>query len=286
MPSATLRDLVRQPSRTARYLLWRAAHPRPWLARPIFLVGCPRSGTSLAVEMFATHPDVANWSEAGRLWDPYDYRNPEADHCWGAERVTPGAARRLHGWCEWHRQAEHKQRFVNKHPRNSVRIDYLRAIFPDAVFIHVVRDGRATASSMLKQIRTRPRRQQTPFGGFCKPPHWRELAREDWVEQTAVQWGEIVRYIRDRGVELGSDYFEVQYEPFCADPRGALRAMFEFAGLPVTDALLAGLPEKLDARNHKFKSDLSPDEIRTIERVEGALLVELGYELTSANIPR
>lgn len=272
-----LRDWLRAPRRTTRYLIWRVARrDRPHLVQPIFIVGCPRSGTSLVADLFGTHPDVANWSEAGRLWDPVDYRNPEADHCWGAERASERQARRLHGWCEWYRRAEGKRRFLNKHPRNSVRIDYLRRIFPDARFVHVIRDGRAVVASILHQIRSRPRRQQIPFGNFCKPPGWRSLLRDDLTEQTALQWTEIVRYVRERRAGLGGDYYELRYEDLCSDPKTSFEAMFAFAELPVTPAALAGIPAQLEDRN-RFREVLTPEQIATVERVQGRLLRDLGY---------
>jgi hypothetical protein len=273
-----LRDWLRAPRRTTRYLVWRAAHLRPpRLEAPIFIVGCPRSGTSLMADLFATHPDVANWSEAGRLWDPIDYSNPEADHCWGAERVRPREARRLHGWCEWYRRSQRKRRFLNKHPRNSVRIDYLDRILPDARFVHVIRDGRAVVASMLAQIRARPRRQTLPFGGFCKPPGWRALLRDDRVEQTALQWREIVRHVRERGGRLAPRYVEVRYEDACEQPAQAFRTLFAFAGLPYGEPELAAIPERLENRNARFRDVLSESEIATVERVAAELLAQLGY---------
>ena len=195
---STVHDLLRAPVWTLRSFAWSATHPGARLVAPIFLVGAPRSGTSLAVELFATHPDVANWSEAGRLWDPVHYRDPEADHHWPAERATQAEIARLHRFCEWYRASRGRTRFVNKHPRNSVRIDYLRRVFPDARFVHVVRDGRAVVGSMLAQMRARSRRAEQPMGGFRRPPGWRSLLRDDLVEQTALQWKAIVRHVRQR----------------------------------------------------------------------------------------
>jgi hypothetical protein len=241
------------------------------------LVGSPRSGTTLAVNLFATHPDVANWSEAGHLWDPIDYRNDEADHHFTAERATPAQIARLHRWCEWYRQSHGRTRFVNKHPRNSVRIDYLRRVFPDARFIHVIRDGRAVVSSMVIQIRSRVRRQQQPMGGFCRPPGWRTLLRDDLVEQTALQWQAIVRHVRGRRDMLGPDYCEVRYEELCAQPREVSRALFEFSGLAAGEAQLAGVPERPLERSDGWRERLTAPEIATVEKTAGDLLAELGY---------
>jgi hypothetical protein len=270
-------DLFRAPRWSLRSLAWRFLHPKARLVAPIFLVGSPRSGTSLAVDLLATHPEVANWSEAGRLWDPVDYRNPEVDHYWPAERATPAQIARLHRWCEWYRCKEGKARFVNKHPRNSVRIGYLRRVFPDARFIHVIRDGRAVAASIRTQVRSRPRRAAQPLGGFCRPPGWRTLMREDPVLENALVWRAIVRHLRQESARLGSDYREVRYETLCAEPRRVYAELFEFAGLPAGEAALAGIPAEPLARSDAWRETLGAEEVATVEKAAGDLLDELGY---------
>jgi hypothetical protein len=272
----SVHDLFRAPRWTARSLAWRATHRDARLVAPIFLVGSPRSGTTLAVNLFGTHPDVANWSEAGRLWDPIHYHDPEVEHHWTAERATPGRIRRLHRWCEWYRQSQGKARFVNKHPRNSVRIGYLRRVFPDARFVHVIRDGRAVVSSILAQIRRRERRQRRPMGGFCRPPGWRALLRDGLAEQTALQWQAIVRHVRSEAPALGRDYRELRYEELCARPRESNRALFAFAGLRDDDAALAEIPAQLE-ESESWRERLAREELATIEKTAGDLLRELGY---------
>jgi hypothetical protein len=134
------------------------------------------------------------------------------------------------------------------------------------------------ANSILNEIRRAPRRRNRPFGRFCKPPGWRELLREDLVEQTALQWREIVRYVLARRERLRGDrYFEVSYEEICASPRGSYKAMFEFAGLAAGEDVLAGIPERLEDRNRPFATLFPPRDLETIERVQGELLAELGY---------
>ena len=270
-------DFFRAPRWTLRSLAWGARHREAAPAVPIFLVGSPRSGTTLAVNLFAEHPDVANWSEAGRLWDPVGYHDPDAEHHWPAERATPAEIRRLRRWCEWYRQTHGKARFVNKHPRNSVRIGYLRRVFPDARFVHVIRDGRAVVSSIVAQTRSRTRRQSRPMGGFCRPPGWRALLRPDLVEQSALQWQAIVRHVWEQRPALGPDYCEVRYEELCARPRDVYRRLFEFAGLAAGAAELARIPERLESRSEGWRERLTGAEIATLEKTAGDLLAELGY---------
>jgi hypothetical protein len=272
----TLHDLRRTPGKTLRSLAWRAFHPRARLAQPIFLIGAPRSGTTLAVDLFATHPDVANWSEAGRVWDPGHYDDPEAEHAWRAEDATPARVARLHRWFEWRRRRSGRPRFVNKHPRNSLRIPFLLRAFPDARFLHVIRDGRAVVSSMLEEIRTREHRQRLPMGGFAKPAGWRAMLRDDVAEQSTLQWQAIVRTAFADGRPLGPAYAEVRYERLCAAPRETYRELFRAAGLRSDDAALAGIPERLEA-SEGWRKRLGAAQLATIERSGRALLEELGY---------
>ncbi len=270
------RDLLRSPGRTLRSLGWRALHPAERLIEPTFIVGAPRSGTTLAVDLFATHPDVANWSEAGRIFDPLHYHDPDAEHAWTEADATPARIQRLRRWLAWYRHAQGKPRFVNKHPRNSLRIPYLLCAFPDARFIHVIRDGRAVVSSMLEEIRRSKARQRLPMGRFAKPAGWRALLRDDLAEQSALQWQAIVRSVRAHRERLGSAYCEVRYEALCQHPRDTYRAVFAFAGLSSGSAALAGIPERLEASSG-WRERLGPEALAAIQRAAGGLLEELGY---------
>ncbi len=262
-----------------RYLTWRARLKlkNPTLEKPLFMIGCPRSGTTLAVKLFASHIDVADWSEADHIWDPDNYYDKNADHQWDASMVTEKDKRRLHSVFEHYRQISGKQRFINKHPRNSLRLDYIDAIFPDALYIHVLRDGRAVVNSILEYVARRPERQQFPFGNFCKPPNWRAYLGEDLVTQSAHQWVGIVNYIIDRRESLGSRYIEVKYEDLCVNSRATYNTLYCFAGLSSDEDSLHKIPASLDSMNYKFLRSFTAGQLETIESIQGKLLRQLGY---------
>lgn len=251
---------------------------KPILEKPIFLIGAPRSGTTLSTKLFSIHPMVANWSEAGRVWDNKNYNDRDADHFWGEEKVTQQDIKRIHSRFECFRQIKGKDRFVNKHPRNSVRIDYILKIFPDALFVHVIRDGRAVVNSIMRRIQLDSARQNVPFGDFCKPPNWRQFIREDKVAQAALQWREIVKYILSKRNDLGDSYYEYKYEDLCSDPRKTLTSVFQYAGLSVSDTFMNAVPEKYKNMNYKYKEVFSDSQIKTINSIQYDLLKELGYE--------
>jgi hypothetical protein len=262
----------------ARHLAWRLTHPRqPVLREPIFMVGCPRSGTGVSIHLFDTHPMVASWTEAMRTWDPRHSDDPEADHHWTAADATDRERRRLHSWFEWYRQSHDKPRFANKNPRSSVRIDFIRAVFPDAYYIHVVRDGRAVVSSLLQRMEREPYRKGIPFGDFCKPPDWRRHVRSDPAEEAALQWREIVRHVLERRESLGERYVEYRYEDLCSNPRGVLGAAFEAVGLPADAEHLTGIPDRLENMNARSIGLLTPRQLETIEAVQAEVLATLGY---------
>jgi hypothetical protein len=261
------------------FTLWRPIWGGQRLERPIFLIGCPRSGTSISAVLFARHPDVANVSEAGEIWDPHRYANPEADHHWTAADVTPDDTARLHSRFEFARRIRHRARFLNKHPRNSVRIEYLQAVFPDALFIHIIRDGRAVVRSMLAMYEREPARKAVPMGNFCKPPNWRLYLRDDPVEQAALQWREIVLYVLGKRDELGARYHEYRYEDLCQDPRRVLGQAMAFAGLRTGEDVLARLPRELPTQNLRWRQTLDQAQIETLGQVQAPLLRQLGYDL-------
>jgi hypothetical protein len=71
---------------------------------------------------------------------------------------------------------------VEKSPRNALRIPFLRAVFPEARFVVIVRDGRDVACSLMPGI-----------GGtewrHLKPPDWKELFERESASRAAPRLG-------------------------------------------------------------------------------------------------
>lgn len=99
---------------------------------------------------------------------------------------------------------------VEKSPKNTLRIPFLKAIFPEAKIIHIVRDGRDVACSLMPGI-----------GGdawmHLKPPNWRDLFNKyDGLERCARAWQEIVTISLD---DLGTlDHLQVRFEHLVGPP--------------------------------------------------------------------
>ena len=109
-----------------------------------------------------------------------------------------------------------KARYAEKTPINVLHIELLADVFPEARFIHLIRDGRDVALSYL----------DTDFGASSLP-------------EAAVQWRRFVRKGRRSGARVGAHrYQEVRYEDLVADPDTVLRSLCEFIDLPFDPSML------------------------------------------------
>jgi hypothetical protein len=154
-------------------------------------------------------------------------------------------------WCE-------------KTPMHVRHISLLSAKFPNAKFIHIVRDGRDCAASFHRRW------------GFSP---LRTIAR--WKHSVA----EGIR--QGRALDEGR-YLEVSYEQITADPEPTLRTVLSFLGLPFEPAVLGSARKRpnttapshgrvvRNARN--AESYFSPSQIALMEGIAGQLLSELGYQ--------
>ncbi len=119
----------------------------------VFIVGSPRSGTTIFGELLDKHPLISQWYEPYFVWDrffrmaPHDERTAEDAN----DRVKAQIYR------DFNRYRKHKRCLVliDKSPRNSLKIPFILKIFPGAKFIHLLRDGRDVTLSIHKEWQRR-----------------------------------------------------------------------------------------------------------------------------------
>lgn len=246
---------------------------------PIQLVGCDRSGTSIISQLFCLHPDVFDFRATIRLWDRRALSDPDLDHYKTADDLDEAEKERIRSRFEFERRRARVERIFNQSNHNSVRMAYVQAIFPDIRFIHAIRDGRAVVESIVRLMKRDRFRQKDPMGWFTKPPQWRELLRDDPIEQAARQWHAVVEHVLEQEPRLRDRYIACRYEDVCRDCRGQIGRLWRFCGLPVDDRTLALLPECLRSENEKWRTALTRQQIATINEIQAPLLQRLGYEV-------
>jgi Sulfotransferase family len=259
----------------ARRLVWRLRRSAPRLARPasrllpaadpprepVFVLGCPRSGTSVLLQALLQSPVRSVQSEGHILWD--EFHHPR-DKGWdsdalGAEDVTKREREYVYRAIRWWTRS---RRFVDKTPENCLRVPYLDVLFPDARFVFLCRRAADNVSSLIEGWRARPRFVKytlpeplygiAPLDGsrwsFVLVPGWRELRDAPLEEICARQYLACNRSVLAARQDMdGSRWVDLAYESLVASPVAELRRVYDALGLEFTDAARA-YAESLAAR--------------------------------------
>ncbi len=131
------------------------------LDRPIFVVGCGRSGTTWLGFALGRHPSIAYLNEPRDLW----FQTFPHSDIWSADAAaqggqivlgddeyTPGAAKVLHTLFEAATAGRGAARLCEKLPINAFRLPLIARVFPDARFVYIERDGVDVARSIAALI--------------------------------------------------------------------------------------------------------------------------------------
>jgi hypothetical protein len=264
--------------------------------RPFFVVGCPRSGTTLVRTMLDGHSRLCIPPEshfvvalarrgrrgAARLDDILghpEFRawnvDAEALRDW-VDRTSPASYPELvSAVFDWYAARHGKHRWGDKTPGYVSHLPLLLSVFPDAQFVHVLRDGRDVVASLSEQV-WGPRR---PVIG-------------------AFRWRRKVSAGRRAGARMGTDrYFELKLEDLILDPETKVRELCDFLGeqfepnmleyparaatlFAEDDKVAAHVREPLTTGLRDWRSGMSAREQRAVEALCHRQLVRLGYPTT------
>lgn len=115
----------------------------------VFIIGSPRSGTSILSEILSTHRSIDERYEPYFVWDRH-FRSAPDDQRTEAD-CTPEVHKQIyHDFVRYQKKTK-STLIIDKSPRNSLKIPLILKIFPDSRFIHILRDGRDTTLSINKK---------------------------------------------------------------------------------------------------------------------------------------
>lgn len=261
----------------------------------VFIVGSPRSGTSIFFKTLSGHPAFAFTTNLTRRfrghfplvrlaeWLGGRHRPVEAGALWKAfwpsgvvERtaadLTEHQRRMLRRMVVGHTRHFGRPLFLNKKPGNVLRIRWLAAGLPNAKFIHCLRDGRAVANSILRECKKADRRWS-----YLGREMWPELAEMDYASFSGAIWSRLATTGARAATSMDSSrVLTVRYEDFIGDPLGTLATTAAFCGIPWGEQY-HGMVPRLDDRNSKWKTEMTPDEQQRMLREARPGLEELGY---------
>ncbi|MBD3367246.1 MAG: hypothetical protein GF405_03590 [Candidatus Eisenbacteria bacterium] len=261
------------------------------IERPAFIIGCGRSGTTVLGSALGRHRDIAYLNEPRHLWaaayPETDIWSPRATDHGGRldldrSDTDPTRSRRLHDLFYCETRALDAPVLTEKLPANNFRLSFVDAIFPDARYIHILRNGLEVARSIER------------------------MADDDaWYGDGDYKWARLVEYCRARddcrelpdlcstdflkgllewrvsvdaalaflkGVEGRS--LELTYAELLDEPVGTLDRIISFLGLEPDESVSRFASEQMARRTARIEPrPLTPPE----ERIAGQLLRRLGY---------
>jgi len=162
------------------------------------------------------------------------------------------------------------------------RISFLRAIFPDAKFIHVTRDGRAVANSRMNTSFWKGWQGLNIWAGEM-PEHYRqewEYHHHSFVALAGIEWKTNMDQFEKVKEERPSiDVYHLKYESFCANPIAELKNLAEYCELAWTEKFELELQKyNVNSENDKWKADLTEQQKAILEEVLQPCLIKYGYE--------
>ncbi len=260
----------------------------PSLSQPVFLIGAPRTGTTFLGACLAELPEISYHFEPVMTKAAVRYVYEKR---WTEPRARR-FFRKVYAWLlRMHLDGD--LCFAEKTPRNCFIVPFLLVCFPDARFVHIIRDGRDAAVSLSKQPWLQAsQRDSGRFepGGYSHGPSarfWVESDRREEFESTSDLHRCIWSWRRHTEAALTaastlptSQYHELRYESLVIAPHEEGRRLLDFLGIAQArsramfdDAVALARPDSVGRGTH----ELSVEQRQTVEGEAGGLLRRLGY---------
>jgi hypothetical protein len=261
-------------------------------SRPVFILGCGRSGTTVLGNALSLHPRITYLNEPRHLWFK---AFPETD-IWTEKALARGGklaltaadadavkSRKLRRLFHAETVGTSRPVLVEKLPINNFRVGFLDAIFPEARYVHIHRNGLEVARSIEKLSE-----EGRWFGaGDYK---WEQLARFASGEEPTAELPALCDRFFHRGllewrlsVESAVSFLEtlpeercleVSYRAFASTPAETVARILSFLGVEADPEVLRFAREKVSRRS----SDLDDAELSPLEIDLGGRLLPRSME--------
>lgn len=285
----------------------------PTWQRPIIIIGAGRSGTNMLRDLLVAHSQFATWpcDEINYIWRHGNRAFPtdQFTRAMADERTKRYIRKQFRSFAN----SAPGCQVIEKTCANSLRCGFVHEVFPEAKFIHIMRDGRDVAASaalrwnakldvpyLLKKARYVPwsdlpyyggrylmARLYRLFSGKKRLSTWgpKFAGMEDAFRNAelpvgcAIQWKACVEAARDQLAEVPqAQVLNLTYEAFTADPIAELSKTFAFLNVDVDPETLAQLAPNVSAKSvGKWRKQLTESQAAEVHEVVGGLLDELGY---------
>jgi LPS sulfotransferase NodH len=287
-----------------------SAQMMPRSRRPVFVMGCHRSGTNLLYDTllsaggFAVYRGYtpvykmliprfgspANRENRIRLVETWLRSKGYRRSGLTAKEIKAKLIDECHTGGDFIRiilneisRSQNAQRWAIYDPDNVLCVPQVKADLPEALFVHIIRDGRDIALSLKK------------MKGF-KPLPWNVGSSRDLLP-TAAYWEWMVRTGQGHGRKIPEDYIEIRYEDLVSKPHETLATLGRFLDhdLDYDRIQKTGLGRIRETNSsfreeaahsqikpmERWKERLTPEQVASLEALVGDCLQDFGYALTT-----
>jgi hypothetical protein len=282
---------------------------------PIILIGTHRSGTSWLGHILSSHPTLAYWIEPRYVWSWGNNYKP--DDILTAADATPIIISHIRQRFKRFVQEQGNARLFEKTPSNCLRLPFIRAVYPEAKILHIIRDGRSVFSSTsgimragfyrqdLLICRMRELLSETPVwewpasasriagilsSKLLRRPikYWgpRPAGWHEWIDKDspnvilAKQWAATIQQaISDSNQFDAEHYYRFRYEDLLIHPKEIAREVIEFIELPNAGCIVDQLASSVDiSRQYQWNQSLDSLVLEEIRSYMEPVLRDLGYD--------
>jgi LPS sulfotransferase NodH len=264
----------------------RSRSQKATMKRPVFVLGSPRSGTTLLYHMLLSAGGFAVYRSEAKVFDLIAPRCGDLNRARNKQKILDlwfqtrmfsvsgvdpkqfeaaimaechNAGDFLRIFMEQIARSEGVDRWAECTPEHLVYLPWIKRQIPDALFIHIIRDGRDVALSLHKQ-------------GWVQPLPW---DRDKGLMVAGAYWEWMVGKGRQFGRSLGLDYTEIRYEDLLSDPRPALEKLGRFIDHNLDyDRIQRVAIGSVSEPNTSFKDEFEEGGFRPVGRWRNSFLEE------------
>ncbi|WP_395373943.1 sulfotransferase family protein [Marinicella sp. W31] len=210
----------------------------------LFIIGLQKSGTSLLNRMLMSENSVTNpfLPEGKFFWGDDPPFNPELapsgvlfqQHQGKHGHALNASAFKIEDQDLLQQRIEAADVstpiLMNKNPYNTVRIEWMKQLFPHCRIVCMVRHPLANVFSLYKKYFDHPHRGLAPEDGWwgTKPNHWQDLVCEDKLKQSAQQWLAVNQQVMAHAQDID---LIIKYDQLCAQPDQQLSHILQMCGV-------------------------------------------------------
>ena len=255
--------------------------------KPIFIVGCGRSGTTILGKILSLHPEIGFLNEPKAIWHTIfaeedvfgNYTDRHGRYFLYRSDVTERVREAAHRIFNTFLLITRTRRLLDKYPELIFRVPFVKEIFPDAKFIFIVRNGLATCRSIVawssaKSV-SKGNKKHDWWGVdgkkwhlliedvICKDTYFSNLLEEiqkfespsDWA---VVEWIATMRTGLQQLRNHEASFYFLKYEKLVQEPNTELSQLLRFCELCQDNKLLTCASKVLQPTYHRDYFKINP----------------------------